>query len=91
MKAIGVRELRQRASAFLKQVETGATVEVTSRGRTIARLIPVRQTSTRDRLIAQGRLVPGAGDALAIGAPLRPNPRTPLPGVTLLRARANER
>ena len=91
MKAIGVRELRQRASAFLRQVETGATVEVRSRGRAVARLVPVRQTRTRDRLIAQGRLTPASDDALALGAPLRPARHVPLPGDALRAARADER
>jgi prevent-host-death family protein len=46
---IGIRELRQHASAYLDRVEHGATIEVTRRGRAVARLTPVR-AATGDRL-----------------------------------------
>jgi prevent-host-death family protein len=91
MKTIGIRELRQRASAVLKHVESGATVDVTSRGRVVARLVPVHQHRTRDRLIAQGRLAPGSGDVLELDAPIRPKPGAPLPSAALAQARAHER
>ena len=41
MERIGVRELRQHASRYLAKVRLGETVEVTERGRPIARLVPV--------------------------------------------------
>jgi len=91
MKTVGVRELRQKASAILRRVEAGATLDVTSRGRTVARLVPVRQARTRERLIAQGRLAQGSGDALALGSPLRPKRNAPRPSDALTRARENER
>lgn len=37
MKTVGVRELRQRASELLRLVEGGETIEVTDRGRPVAR------------------------------------------------------
>ena len=39
---IGIRELRQHASAYLDRVEKGVVIEVTRHGRPIARLSPVR-------------------------------------------------
>lgn len=61
MERIGVRELRQHASRYLHRVEQGETVEVTQRGRPVARLVPVARVSTeRERLIATGRLRPAA-------------------------------
>jgi len=90
-KAVGIRELRQNASEILRRVETGITLDVTSRGRTVARLVPVRQTRARDRLIAQGRLVPASRDALDLGAPLRPKRGGPTPSDALRRAREDER
>jgi prevent-host-death family protein len=43
MTSIGVRELKQSASAVLARVrENGEEVEVTYRGRVIARIVPVR-------------------------------------------------
>ena len=91
MKSVGIRELRQKASDVLRRVEAGGTLDVTSRGRTVARLVPVRQTRTRERLIVQGRLVPGSGDALTLGVPLRPLRGVPTPGAALRRAREYER
>jgi len=91
MKAIGVRELRQRASEYLRQVEAGRTLEVTARGRPVALLIPVPQAGRRQRLVARGRIVEGVGDLLDLGPPLPPAPEVPLPSDLLRRARAGER
>ena len=91
MKTIGVRELRQRASEFLEDVRKGRTIEVTAHGRPIARLVPVRAADRRHQLMARGRLTPGQGDLLDLGAPLRPARGTPVPGDVLGRARADER
>jgi prevent-host-death family protein len=56
---IGVRELRQHASRYLDMVKAGETVEVTERGRLVALLVPpTPQQDARDRLIAEGRLIP---------------------------------
>lgn len=41
MESIGVRELRQHASRYLRRVSQGETLEVTDRGRPVARLVPV--------------------------------------------------
>ncbi len=44
MTSVGVRELREQTSAIVKRVrEKGETVDVTYRGRIVARLIPVAQ------------------------------------------------
>ena len=91
MKTIGVRQLRQRASEYLKRVEAGATVEVTARGRAVALLVPASHAGRRERLVAQGRMAPGAGDLLDLGRPLLPARGVPLPGELLRRARDFER
>jgi len=58
---IGVRELRQHASRYLDLVKAGETVEVTERGELVALLVPVqRGDSTRDRLVAAGKLIPAS-------------------------------
>lgn len=62
MERIGVRELRQHASRWLKRVAAGESIEVTERGRPVAVLAPPRHVSVRDRLLAAGRLVSGRGD-----------------------------
>jgi prevent-host-death family protein len=56
---IGVRELRQHASVYVDLAEKGYTVDITNRGRLVARLVPVREPdSPLERLIAEGILSP---------------------------------
>jgi prevent-host-death family protein len=58
MERIGVRELNQQTSQVLARVVGGETIEVTERGRPIARLVPVGDdTSVLARLVASGRAV----------------------------------
>jgi prevent-host-death family protein len=61
MASIGIRELRQQASKYIRRVEGGETVEVTDHGRPVALLVPIPQQTVRERLIASGRLRPAAG------------------------------
>lgn len=61
MTRIGVRELRQHASRYLALVKAGETVEVTERGELVAVLAPPSPATTaRERLIAEGRLIPAS-------------------------------
>jgi prevent-host-death family protein len=91
MVTIGIRELRQQASRYLRDVQRGETIEVTDRGRPIARLVPVPVAGGLDELAASGRLAPARGDALELGAPLAPAPSVPLPSDALAAARDDER
>jgi prevent-host-death family protein len=91
MKKIGVRELRQRASEFLAEVERGKTLEVTAHGRPVARLVPAQGRDRRDLLAAGGRIRPAEGDLLDLGAPLTARTRVPKPSHRLTRMRATER
>jgi prevent-host-death family protein len=91
MKTIGVRELRQRASEYLKAVETGGSFEIAAHGRPVALLVPARTASRRDLLMVRGRLAPARGDLLEPGAPLKPRAGTPTPTEVLAAARAAER
>lgn len=62
MERIGVRELRQNASRYLARVKSGETVEVTQRGQLVALLVPPDPArGARERLIADGRLLPSSG------------------------------
>jgi prevent-host-death family protein len=71
---IGVRELRQNASRYLALVKAGETVEVTERGELVAVLAPPEGSrSSRDRLIAAGRLVPATSPTGRLRSP-RPVP-----------------
>lgn len=65
MERIGVRELRQNASRYLELVRSGETVEITDRGSLIALLVPpAAGTASRERLIADGRLIPSAANRI---------------------------
>jgi prevent-host-death family protein len=91
MRAVGVRELRQNASRYLREVKRGETVEVTERGEPIARLVPIPEESTYERLMAEGRIRPGKGSLLDLGPPLEPEPgERPLSEI-LEEMRADER
>lgn len=62
MERIGIRELRQHASRYLDRVRHGESLEVTDRGRLVALLVPPSgDRAARDRLVAEGRLVPASG------------------------------
>jgi prevent-host-death family protein len=68
MERIGVRELRQNASQYLDRVAAGEVIEVTQRGRLIARIIPAT-TDPWAGLIASGEVTPARTprtDALAL-------------------------
>lgn len=91
MQAIGIRELRQSASRYLRAVEEGQTFEVTDRGRPIAMLVPLPGGSQIDRLAASGRLTPAVGDALELGSPLAPVAGVETPSRVLERLRVEER
>lgn len=57
--AIGIRELRQHASVYVDLAEKGQTVDITNRGRLVARLVPARDAdSPLERLIAAGVIEP---------------------------------
>jgi prevent-host-death family protein len=63
---VGVRELRQNLSVYLRQVKAGETLDVTERGQVVARLTPAlpERVPVLERLIAEGRATPAAGDIL---------------------------
>lgn len=65
MERVGVRELRQQASAILRRVAAGETFEVTDRGRPVALLVAVGPSGL-DALERQGLLRRGEGDVLDV-------------------------
>ncbi len=70
----GIRELRRNASVLIRRVIGGETIEVTQRGRPVARIVPLHGRSVLDQMIAEGRATAARGDLLD----LKPHP--PLSG-----------
>jgi prevent-host-death family protein len=61
--SVGLRELRHRTGDVLARVQRGETIEVTDRGRLIARIVPVAErapTPKLQRLLDSGRAQPAA-------------------------------
>jgi len=52
---VGVRELKNSLSSYLKRVRAGETIVVTDRGEPIARIIPTAIPDRIARLMAEGR------------------------------------
>ena len=90
MDSIGVRQLQQNAATTVERVRHGESIEVTVRGRPVARLVPVGGTLL-DQLEAAGRVKRGKGDLLDLGPPLKPRRGVEPPSTTLARMRAHER
>lgn len=57
MERIGLRELRQHASRYIARAAKGETVEVTQRGRLVARIVPAVEDPWQD-LILRGEVIP---------------------------------
>lgn len=90
--SIGIRELRQHASRYLRLVEErGEPIEITDRGRPVALLTPVPSGSRVEELRASGRMRPARGSWRDLGPPLEPVPGVPLPSEALAAMRAEER
>ena len=67
---VGVRELRQNLSVYLRRIEQGERFEVTERGNPVALLVSVpKDPSLLTRLIAEGRVRPPKGDPRELPPP----------------------
>ena len=91
MHSVGIRELRQQASAILKRVRNGEVIEVTEHGHAIARIVPL-QPSALNQLTAEGRASEADGDLLELmdelqlPAPAERGKRRPSAALAELRA-----
>lgn len=60
---VGIRELRQNLSAYVKRVREGEHFVVTERGEPVGRLVPlIENEDPIDRLVAEGKLKPPTDD-----------------------------
>src|SRR5438477_11163291 len=72
MKTVGIRELKNRLSSYLREVRAGRTVAITDRGRVVAELTPPRTNGRQDafaELVRRGSITLRKNDTRA-GRPL---------------------
>ena len=71
MDKVGVRELRQNLSVYLRRVKDGEELEVTERSRVVARLVPATEKpgSILDEWMARGWSRPARGKLAELGPP----------------------
>lgn len=92
---VGIRELKEHASALIRQVAAGQTITVTDRGRPVARIVPLHDSEGWwDQMIEEGRIIPARRDLIQVleenpPAPLMPGERSPFD--VLMELRADER
>ncbi len=91
MRSIGVRDLRQNASAVLRDVERGASFEITDRGRAVALLTPLGTAAPLERLRASGEIEPSHGGTADLPPPLVLAKGQVAPSLVLARLREHER
>ena len=78
MARIGIRELRQNASEYVRRAGKGEVIEVTDRGRPVAQLTPLpRPMSVLDRWIAEGKATAATGNLADLGPPVPLPPGSP--------------
>lgn len=68
MTSVNVSELRQHLPDYLKQVQQGEEIAITSHGKTIARIVPNRQNDKREAALKRLETLRGTviiGDILA--------------------------
>lgn len=73
MADVGIRALKQNASAVVAAAAAGQTVTITDRGRPVAQLTPI-PASPLERLLAAGLARPPQHDMRELGSPA-PGPR----------------
>ncbi|MDQ0615225.1 prevent-host-death family protein [Microbacterium sp. W4I4] len=86
MTEVGIRALKQNASAVVAEVAAGETITVTDRGRPVARITPMDRSGL-ENLLETGLARPARLSILSLTAP---EPGPPL-SEDLLRARESER
>lgn len=55
---VGVRELRNNLSRYLRRARAGEELVITERGRAIARVVPLTGERVIDRLVREGKVTP---------------------------------
>jgi len=87
MRAVGIREVKNRLSEFLRLVREGESVLITDRGKVVAQILPPpaylgtaheSEQEALTRLARAGHLRSGQGTPISAQAPPLPPPATPV-------------
>ena len=90
--SIGIRELRQHASRYLRLVEERREpIEITDRGRPVALLAPLPAGSPLERMRAAGETIVASADLATLPPPLVLPRGSEPPSEVLARMRSDER
>lgn len=90
MKTVGIRALKQNASAVIREVASGEEITVTDRGRAVARIVPVR-TGRFAELVESGQVRLPVRSIADLGPPLPLEPGERTLGDVLREMRDDER
>lgn len=90
MGSVGVRALQQHASDVVRRAASGEVVEITDRGRPVARLVPYAR-ATIDSLVSAGLVRPARSSFARQAPPLARVPGQPSLSELLAEARDDER
>jgi prevent-host-death family protein len=74
---VAIRELKAHLSQYLERVQRGEVINVTNRGRRVARILPEPGSGAIERGIAEGWIRPGSGEPVAPVVRVAPAPGTP--------------
>lgn len=77
MAEVGIRALKQNASAVVAEAAAGETVTITDRGRPVAQLTPIA-TSPLQRMLANGTARPARRDLASLPTPAEGPPLSPI-------------
>jgi prevent-host-death family protein len=88
---VGVRELRQNLSVYLRRVKQGESLDVTEHGRPVARLMPASAASHWEQMVADGRITPAKARLEDLPPPPEAAPGAPTLTEVLLQMRDEER
>jgi prevent-host-death family protein len=90
MASVGIRSLQQNASAVVSRAEAGEVIDVTDRGRLVARLVPTRG-GAMERLVAAGLIRPATRKVSDLPPPIRLQSGSRSASSILAEMRADER
>lgn len=87
---VGIRELQQNASKVVARAASGEAIDITDRGRPVARLVPLRG-SPLEQLVVAGRMRPALHPMTELPPLVEVPPGSPAASQILAELRAGER